>query len=111
MKEIEVWLEEKILGFLRSRQGRIQEMTLQIALNPDRRHNLNWDMLKDERPEWALIAEQKRQSRIHKVLQRMAREHKIRIVDESGDPTFSESYTRYVYEVNLLDRIAAHLED
>ena len=111
MKKIEIWLEEKILYFLSTRGGRMQRMNLVTTLSTASDRNWNWSLLIAEQPGWAHVGEQKRQHRIDKLLSRMVREHKIKICNESGDPTFSEDYTRYVYKISLLDRIACHLED
>jgi hypothetical protein len=113
MKKVEVWLEEKIIGLIRALGGRLQEQTLHHRLNPD----VGTVWMRDlssftvDTVGWVRLSAHKRQNRLHKVLQRMSREHKIQVRDESGDPTFSEDYTRYIYELGVLDRIAAHLED
>lgn len=111
MKEIEVWIEEKILYYIdQQRDSRLQRMQLVNTLTSPSDRNWHWGPLVVEQPGWLRISHHKRQNRIDKVLNRMVREHKLKIVNESGDENFSEDYTQYIYKIGLLDRIARHLE-
>jgi len=113
MKDVEAWLEDKIIELVRALGGRLQEHSLHSRFNP----SVGTIWMRDlasitvDTVGWTQLSAHKRQNRLHKVIQRMVREHKIEVRNESGEPTFSEDYTRYIYELSVLDRIAAHLGD
>lgn len=108
MRKIEEWLDEAIVFFVDDRRaGRCLEAHLYDWLNPDAR-SAHFIVMSDHHPEWMSISHQKRTNRIRKMLDTMLREHRIKIQNESGD-TYNESNSRYIYLMNVLDRMAAHL--
>lgn len=111
MRKIDEWLDEAITFYIGDRRdGRCLEYDLYEWLNPSET-TAHFIVMCDHHPEWMSISKQKRTNRIRKALDVMLRDHRIEIRNESGDPSYSEGHTRYIYILNVLDRIAAHLGD
>lgn len=106
MRGIEQWIEQIVFDLLNTKQRVLEHdvyQSLSVTLRNHRADN-HWSA-------WTALSALKRRNRIRKVLESLVRSHAITIVNESGDPTYSETYTRRIYAVGVLDRLAANLED
>ena len=112
MKRIEAWLEETILYYLNQRNGRLHRRRLVTSLTSDVSRNWHWGPLIQARPDWACVSDRKRQLRVDKVINRMCKEHKLKVCNAGGDERKGEAaHDYYIHSVGLLDRIARSLED
>lgn len=101
----EEWLETKVVEFCREGKGRCLEYHLREWLNPFPT-TPHFDTMSLSHPAWMGMTSAKRQNLICKTLDRMIRDRKIEIRNESGS-TYNEAHTRYIYEVGVLDRLAS----